>query len=74
MQYLCDRYQTSKWVSGSADDIGEAAQSSLDPDVPGLKPSDGTKVGKGEENGGTNLLVKVTMAAANNDSPPHSVA
>lgn len=66
MQYLCDRYQTSKWVSGSADDIGEAAQSSLDPDVLGLKPSDGTK-----ENGGINLLVKVTMAAANNDSPPH---
>lgn len=37
--------------------MGEAAQSSLDPDVPGLRPSDGTKVGKGKENGGINLLV-----------------
>lgn len=57
MQYLCDRYQTSKWVPGSADDMGEAAQSSLDPGVPGLRPSNGTKVGKGKENGGINLLV-----------------
>lgn len=57
MQYLCDKYQTSKWVPGSADDMGEAAQSSLDPDVPGVRPSDGTKVGKGKENGGINLLV-----------------
>ncbi|KAI4535581.1 hypothetical protein MG293_014807 [Ovis ammon polii] len=40
------RYQTSKRVPGSADDMGEAAQSSLDPDVPGLRPSDGTKLGK----------------------------
>lgn len=29
--------------------MGEAAQSSLDPDVPGLRLSDGTKVGKGKE-------------------------
>lgn len=29
--------------------MGETAQSSLDPDVPGLRPSDGTKVGKGKE-------------------------
>ncbi|KAI4572747.1 hypothetical protein MJG53_012585 [Ovis ammon polii x Ovis aries] len=40
------RYQTSKRVPGSADDMGEAAQSSLDPGVPGLRPSDGTKLGK----------------------------
>ena len=37
MQYLCDRYQTSKWVPDSADDMGEASQSSLDPDVPGTQ-------------------------------------
>lgn len=71
MQYLCDRYQTSKRVPGSADDMGEAAQSSLDPDVPGLRPSDGTKLGKGKENGGMNLLVESKTAAANNGSPPY---
>lgn len=37
----------------------------------GLKPSDGIKIGKGKENGGITVLVKVMMAAVDNDSLPY---
>lgn len=43
--------------------------SSLDPGVPGLRPSDGTKLGKGKEKWWTKSLVESKTAAANNGSP-----